>query len=213
MGDMVKLDVYKTDGTSTGEQAELIPAIFGIQPNDHAIWMAITVEMDHRRHGTVSTKNRAAVRGGGKKPWKQKGTGRARAGSTRSPLWVGGGRVFGPQPHRYRSGIPRKVKTLARKSILSYKAKEDKIRLVEDFSFETPKTKGLDGILKRLKLADTKTLLLVPKNDKTVYLSGRNLPLLMVKEAAHFSATDALHADMLLIQKSALIKLNEVLGT
>jgi len=208
----VKLDVLKIDGTSTGEQIDLAPNIFGIEPNEHVVWQVITAELANRRQGTASTKNRAAVRGGGKKPWPQKGRGTARAGSIRSPIWVGGGRVFGPEPRNYRKRIPLKVKKLARKSILSSKAKEDKIRLVEDFSFKAPKTKEMSRILNNLKLGDKKILLLVHKPDRAVWLSGRNIPMLSVKEAAIFSSYDAIHSDMLLIQKSALTKINEVLG-
>jgi large subunit ribosomal protein L4 len=208
----VKLDVLKIDGTQTGEQADLSPEIFGIEPNDHAIWLVITAEQGNKRQGTASTKNRAAVSGGGKKPWAQKGRGTARAGSIRSPIWVGGGRVFGPEPRDHRKRIPIKIKLLARKSVLSYKAKENKIRLVEDFTLPAPKTKEMDRILKALQLSEIKTLLLLHKPDRLVWLSGRNIPALSVKDAGQFSAYDAMNSDMLLIQKSALTKINEVLG-
>ena len=208
----MKLEILKIDGKSTGEQIDLSPDIFEIQPNDHAIWLVVTAEMGNKRQGTASTKNRAAVSGGGKKPWPQKGRGTARAGSIRSPIWVGGGRVFGPEPRSYRKRIPLKVKKLARKSILSYKAKEENIRLVEDFSFDAPKTKEMSRILKNLSISDKKILLLTHKTDRAIWLSGRNIPSLSVKEATKFSAYDAIHSDMLLIQKSALKKINEVLG-
>lgn len=208
----MKLDIYKIDGSTTGEQLKLLPEIFSIEPNDHAIWFVVTAEMTNRRHGTVGTKNRSAVRGGGRKPWRQKGRGTARVGTIRSPLWRGGGRIFGPTPRSYRKRVPKKVNRLARKSALSYKAKEEKVRLVEDFSFETPKTKQMVDILKQLQLDATKTLLLVPQANRSVWLSGRNLPLLSVKESTGFSTYDVLNAEMLLIQKSALRKINEVLG-
>jgi large subunit ribosomal protein L4 len=191
---------------------DLSPEIFGIEPNDHAIWLTVTAEMGNKRQGTASTKNRAAVSGGGKKPWPQKGRGTARAGSIRSPIWVGGGRAFGPEPRDYRKCIPQKVKKLARKSILSYKAKEDKIRLIEDFSFDAPKTKEMSRILNNLKLSGKQILLLIHKPDRKIWLSGRNIPMLSVKQASLFSAYDAMHSDMLLIQKSAMTKINEVLG-
>lgn len=208
----MKLDVLKIDGTPSGEQMDLSPDVFGIEPNDHAIWLSVTAEMGNMRHGTNATKNRSEVSGGGKKPWAQKGRGTARAGSIRSPIWVGGGRAFGPEPRDYRKRIPLKVKQLARKSVLAYKAKEDNIRLVEDFSFEKPKTGEMDRILKALKLSGKKTLLILQKPDRTVWLSGRNIPMLSVKEATLFSTHDAMHSDVLLIQKSALTKINEVLG-
>ncbi len=208
----MKLDVYTIDGKSTGEQVELSPDIFGIEPNEHAVWLAVTAEMDHKRQGTSSTKTRAMVSGGGKKPWPQKGRGTARAGSIRSPIWVGGGRAFGPEPRSYRTRLPQKVKKLARISVLSSKAKENKIRLVEDFAFDAPKTQRLNGILKALQLSDKKTLLLLNKPDRALWLSGRNIPTLSVKAAAAFSTVDAIHSDMLLIQKGALTKINEVMG-
>jgi len=211
MGESVKLDVYKIDGSTTGEQLALAPEIFDIEPNDHAIWLAVTAELANRRQGTSATKNRSAVRGGGRKPWRQKGRGTARAGTIRSPLWVGGGRVFGPTPRSYTKKVPKKISRLARKSVLSYKAREKKVTLIEDFSFEKPKTKQMVEVLKQLQLDSTKTLLLVPKTDRSVWLSTRNLPYAAVKEAASFSAYDVLNADMLLIQKSALEKISEVL--
>ena len=209
---MVKLDVYTIKGKASGEQIELSQKIFGIEPNDHAIWQAVTAEQANRRQGTAAAKNRSEVRGGGRKPWRQKGRGTARAGSTRSPLWVGGGRVFGPQPRNYEKHLPAKVKALARKSALSYKAKNDKIRLVEDFSLENPKTGELYGILTDLKLNENKVLILTAKSDHAIWLSGRNIPYIEVREAATFSTQDVVKADTLLIQKGALTRINEVLG-
>ncbi|MBN2029830.1 50S ribosomal protein L4 [bacterium] len=208
----MKLDVYKIDGSASGEQLTLSQKVFGIKPNDHAIWFSVTSEMTNRRQGTVSTKNRSAVRGGGRKPWRQKGTGRARAGSIRSPLWVGGGRVFGPAPKNYFKQIPKKMNRLARRSALSHKAKEGEIRLVEDFTFEKPKTKQMVEILRSLQLDTVKILLIVPQTDKSIWLSSRNLPGLSVKAADGFSTYDVLKAKVLLIQKSAISKINEVLG-
>ena len=208
----VKLDIYKTDGSVTGKKRTLLSDIFSIEPNDHAIWLTITAEMASRRQGTVMAKNRTAVRGGGRKPWRQKGRGTARVGTIRSPLWKGGGRIFGPTPRDYRKRVPKKVSRLARKSALSYKAQGEKIQLVEDFSFDGPKTKQIVEILKQLALDTTKTLLLIPQADRNVWLSGRNLPSLSIREAASFSTYDVMNADMLLIQDSALEKINEVLG-
>ncbi|MBN1895645.1 50S ribosomal protein L4 [bacterium] len=208
----MKLDVYQIDGSKTGEQVELEERIFNVDPNDHLIWQAVTQEMAHRRQGTVATKTRAEVRGGGKKPWPQKGRGTARAGSIRSPLWPGGGSIFGPQPRKYHPKMTKKAKQTARKSALSHKAREQQIRIVEDFTFEGPKTRKMQEILNAMKLADTKTLLLTRESSKAVYLSSRNIPRMTVRAAADFSTYDVLDAGMLLIQKSALTKIKEVLG-
>jgi large subunit ribosomal protein L4 len=212
MGGSVKLDVYKIDGTKTGEQLDLAPAIFEIEPNEHVVWQAVTAERANARQGTAASKTRGEVSGGGKKPWPQKGRGTARAGSTRSPVWVGGGRVFGPVPHTYKKRIPLKMRQLARRSALSSMAKENKIRLVEDFALEAPKTRQMAGILKALDLSGKKTLLLTPQANRTLWLSGRNIPAMTVREAGGFSTYDVINAEMLLIQKSALGKINEVLG-
>jgi large subunit ribosomal protein L4 len=208
----LKLDIYKQNGSKSGEQLSLSGKVFGIEPNDHAIWLSVTSEMTNRRQGTVSTKNRSAVRGGGRKPWRQKGRGTSRAGTIRSPLWVGGGRIFGPVPKKYSKQIPKKMNRLARKSALSYKAKESEIRLIEDFTFDKPKTKQMMEILRSLQLDTVKTLLIVPQTDKTIWLSCRNIPALSVKAADGFSTYDVLNANILIIQKSALSKINEVLG-
>lgn len=207
----MKQEVYKKNGTKSGEQVTLSDKVFGIEPSDHAIWLAVTAERANRRQGTSKTKNRSAVRGGGRKPWRQKGRGTARAGTIRSPLWVGGGRVFGPQPRSYRMQLTKKVSRLARRSALTYKAKDDKIRLVEDFTFEGPKTKSMVDVLSKLKLDETKTLLLTTESDRALWLSGRNIPSLEVRAAQSFSTYDIVHADVLLLQKGAVAKINEVL--
>jgi large subunit ribosomal protein L4 len=207
----VELEVYKTDGTLSGEKIKLPKEIFDIEPNEHAIYLSIVAEMAHRRQGNAKTKTRGEVSGGGKKPWRQKGRGTARAGSTRSPVWVGGGRAFGPSPRSYHMQVNKKVNLIARKSALSQRAKEEKIKLVEDFTFDTPKTQKILGILNNLELRDSKTLLLVPQNDHNLWLSGRNLPTCSVREARCFSTADVLNAEVLLIQKSALLKISEVL--
>ena len=206
MGVDVKLDVYKTDGSKSGEQVELNNEIFGIEPNDHSIWLAVTAELANKRQGTASSKNRSAVSGGGKKPWRQKGRGTARSGSNRSPVWVGGGRAFGPSPRTYTKKLNKKENQLARKSALSYRAKENQIYLVEDFNFEAPKTKDLNNILHALNMV------LTSGDRKNVWLSGRNLVKVNVREAGSFSTTDVMNAKMLLIQKSAVNKINEVLA-
>ena len=212
MDEPVKVDVYKIDGSKTGKQETLSKAVFGIEPNDHAIWMAVTAEMTNRRQGTSSSKNRSAARGGGRKPWRQKGRGTARAGTIRSPIWVGGGRAFGPSPRDYHKRLTKKMKQLARRSALSYKARDEKIRLVEDFTLEAPKSKQMADIMRQLQLNSNKTLMLVPGVDRILWLSSRNLSKLRIREADGFSTSDVLNADVLLIQRGALKKINDVLG-
>ena len=200
----MELEVYKTDGTKTGERVTLRPDVFEIEPNDHAIYQAVRLYLANQRQGTHKTKTRSEVRGGGRKPWRQKHTGRARAGSIRSPVWIGGGTIFGPQPRDYDFKLPRKVKTLARKSALSYKAKDGQILVVEDFTFQAPKTKEMVSVLKALSLDGKKTLILVPKTDGNVFKSGRNLPRVNVLEANKASTYEILNNQVLLIQKTAL---------
>lgn len=211
MGDNVKVDVKKIDGSNSGEQVDLPKSVFGAEPNDHAIWQAVTTQLANSRQGTAMTKNRSRVSGGGKKPWRQKGRGTARVGSIRSPLWVGGGRAFGPQPRDYSKSLNKKVKRLARISALSYKAREQKIQCIEDFNLESPKTKQMAGILKGLGLERIKTLLVLGEGNRTVWLSGRNIQHLTVREVSSISTYDIMNAEMLLIQKSALAKIKEVL--
>lgn len=200
----MELEVYKKDGTKSGEKVTLAPEIFEIKPNDHAIYQAVRSIQANARQGTHKVKPRNEVRGGGRKPFKQKKTGRARAGSTRSPLWVGGGSIFGPHPHDYVVKLSAKVRALARKSALSYKAKDQAIVVVEDFSFEGPKTKEIAVVLKALSLAGKKTLFLTGKTEIALYKSGRNIPTLNVREADKASTYDILDTQVLLIQKSAV---------
>jgi large subunit ribosomal protein L4 len=160
----MKLDIYKIDGTKSGEKIELKDEIFKIEPNDHAIYLTVKAYLANRRQGTHKAKERNEVHGGGKKPWRQKGRGGARAGSTRSPLWVGGGTIFGPKPRDYHQDVNKKVKKLARKSALSYKAKSKQLMVVEDFNFDAPKTKEFSEVIKALKLEDKKSLFLTNGN-------------------------------------------------
>ena len=200
----MELEVYKKDGTKSGEKVKLSADIFGIEPSEHAIYRAVRVYLDNQRQGTSKVKTRAEVRGGGKKPFKQKHTGQARQGSSRSPVMVGGGSIFGPKPRDYSNKLPASLKKLARKSALSAKAKEGQIRIVEDFSFGAPKTKEMMAVLKALELASSKTLLLVPKADGNVTKSGRNIPKFGVLEAGKASTYDFVNNQVLLIQKSAV---------
>jgi large subunit ribosomal protein L4 len=200
----MELEVYKPDGSKTGEKVTLRSDVFEIEPNDHAIYQAVRLYLANQRQGTHKTKTRSEVRGGGKKPWRQKHTGRARSGSTRSPVWIGGGTIFGPQPREYDFKLPRKVKTLARKSALSYKAKNGEILVVEDFTFPAPKVKEMISVLNALSLYGKKTLVLVPATDLNLHKSGRNIPTVKVLEANKASTYDILNNQVLLIQKTAL---------
>ncbi len=200
----MKLEVYKQDGTKSGETVELSKEIFEIEPNDHVIYLAVKAYLANQRQGTHKAKERSEVSGGGKKPWKQKGRGGARAGTTRSPLWIGGGSIFGPKPRDYRQKLNKKVLALARRSALSYKAKANQILIVEDFNFDGPKTKDFVSILNALKVKGKRTLLLTNGTQENVYKSGRNVPKMNILEANKASAYDLLNNQVLVLQKSAV---------
>ncbi|PIP79300.1 MAG: 50S ribosomal protein L4 [Ignavibacteria bacterium CG22_combo_CG10-13_8_21_14_all_37_15] len=202
------IDVYKIDGTLSGEQIELFDGVFGIEPNDHVIYLSVKAYLANQRQGTHKTKERAEVSGGGKKPWKQKGRGGARAGTTRSPLWVGGGTIFGPRPRDYRQDLPKKVKALARRSALSYKVKDEQLLVVDDFAFENPKTQSFLSIMKALKIDGKKTLLLTNGKQENIWKSGRNICNIKVLEAQKASPYQILNNQVLLVQKSAVEVLN-----
>ncbi len=200
----MKLPVYARDGTRLAEEVEIPDELVSQEPNDHVIWLAVRSEMLHRRQGTSATKGRSQVRGGGRKPWRQKGRGAARAGTIRSPLWVGGGRTFGPTPHAYESALPAKVKKLARRSALTHKLREEKVRLVEDFSLEIPKTREMALVVASLELDQEKILFLTADYDIVLYKSCRNLPRVQVKKAAAASARDLMDCSTLLVQRGAI---------
>ena len=203
------LDIFKIDGKSSGKKAKLDDAIFGIEPNDHAIYLTVKAFLANQRQGTHKAKERAEVRGGGKKPWRQKGRGTARAGTIRSPLWIGGGTIFGPRPRDYRQKLPKKLRQLARKSALSYKAKDEQLMVVEDFTFEKPATKDFVTMIDALNLNGKKILLLTGKNDANVYKSGRNISKVNVLEASKASTYDILNNQLLILQKSAIDAISE----
>lgn len=198
------LDVLKIDGSKSGDSIDLSDSIFAIEPNDHAIYLSVKAYLANQRQGTHKSKERGEVRGGGKKPWKQKGRGGARAGTSRSPLWVGGGTIFGPRPRDYRQDLPKKVRRLARKSAFSYKVKDAQLLVVEDFNIEKPKTKEFSKILNALKVSGKKILLLTEANNLNVYKSGRNIPKVKVLEASKASTYDLLNNQILILQKSAV---------
>ncbi len=208
----MKVNVYGVDGQKTDTEIELNDNVFAIRPNDHVIWLDVKAIMANRRQGTHATKGRSFVSGGGKKPFRQKGTGRARQGTIRAPHFVGGGRVFGPQPRDYSQKVNKKVKKLARKSALSYKAKEGKIVVVQDFNYEKPSTKALLNMLKNFELDNKKVLLCTAEYAPTVVKSAGNLYRVEVRESDTFSTYDVLKADTIIFQEGAVKKVNEVLS-
>lgn len=197
-------EIYKIDGSVSGDKIDLADSVFGIKPNDHAIYLSVKAFLANKRQGTHKAKERSDVRGGGAKPFRQKGRGAARAGTIRSPLWVGGGTIFGPRPRSYRQDLPKKVKRLARKSAFSYKVKDEQLMVIEDFSFEKPKTKNLTALLNALNTEGKKVLILTGSSDSIVYKSGRNLPKVRVLEAEKASTYDILDNQVLILQKSAV---------
>ena len=208
----MKVDVYTQDGSKKSNKIDLNDSIFAIQPNDHAIWLDVRLIQANKRQGTHQTKGRSFVSGGGRKPFRQKGTGRARQGTTRAPHHVGGGRVFGPEPRTYKMKVNKKVKHLARNSALSYKAKDSKIKVVENFDFDEPSTKKMLSILESLDLANKKVLLCTNGPSKTIVKSADNLYKVEVRDSITISTYDVLKADTILMQEGALKKVNEVFG-
>ena len=206
----MKVDVYKIDGTKTKAKQELSDDIFGIEPNDHVIYLAVKSYLANQRQGTHKTKERNEVRGGGRKPWRQKGRGVARAGTIRSPLWKGGGRIFGPLPHDYNMKLSKNTKRLAKISAFTYKARQEEIMIVEDFTLENPKTREMFVILKNMNVDSKKVLLVTSELDKNIVIAGRNIPNLTVRVAKELSTYDILNCQIMLLQKSSLDKIKEV---
>ncbi|MFQ5602849.1 MAG: 50S ribosomal protein L4 [bacterium] len=209
----MEIKVKKIDGKKSGKSVEFPDNLLEITPNDHAVYLAVKAQSTNSRQGTAATKTRSMVAGGGKKPWRQKGRGVARAGTTRSPLWVGGGRVFGPHPREYKMQLPRKVKKLARQSVLVDRIKNDRVSVIEDFKLQNAKTKEMYAILMALDLADKKTLLLIKEHDAVLLRAGRNIPKLQIKVAATESTYDLLNCEHLLIQAGAVEKIAGVFET
>jgi large subunit ribosomal protein L4 len=203
--------VLKYSGESTGRKISLSDAVFGIEPNDHAIYLDVKSYLANQRQGTHKSKQRNEISGSSKKLKKQKGTGGARAGNIKSPLFKGGGRVFGPTPRDYSFKLNKKVKDLARKSALSYKLKDSSISVLEDFNFETAKTKSYVTMLNALSLADKKTLLVVPETSKNVVLSGRNIQNTKITTAEQINTYDLMNADTVIIAESSLTKVQNLL--
>ena len=206
----MKIDLYKMDGTKEKAGVDLPAHIFELEPNEHAVYLDVKAILTNARHGNASTKNRSAVHGGGKKPWRQKGRGVARAGTTRSPLWKGGGIIFGPHPHAFHLKVNKKVKALARKSVYSSKVKNDALFIVEDIQLSEAKTKEFYKILQKLELERKKITLLLSDNKEDVIRSSRNLPNISVCLAKDASTYDLLDNEILMLEKSAIDRLQEV---
>ncbi|NVN96302.1 MAG: 50S ribosomal protein L4 [Bacteroidetes bacterium] len=206
----MELIVYNKSGNKTERTVQVNDSVFGIEPNDHAIYLDVKQFLANQRQGTHKSKDRSEVSGSTKKLKKQKGTGGARSGDINSPLFVGGGRVFGPRPRDYSFKLNKKLKRLARKSALSYKAKENNILVVEDFNFETPKTKNFIEILNNLKIFDKKTLLILFESNKSVYLSSRNLGQVKVVNVTDLNTYDILNANNLMFLESSIAEFNKI---
>jgi large subunit ribosomal protein L4 len=208
----MELSVYNIKGEDTGRKVTLDDAIFGIEPNDHAIYLAVKQYMSNRRQGTAKSKERSEISGSTRKLGRQKGGGGARRGDINSPLLVGGARVFGPQPRDYSFKLNKKVKALARRSALSYKAKENAIIVIEDFSLDAPKTKSYISMLEGLKVADKKSLLVLPKEDRNIFLSARNLQGAKLTVANKLNTYVVLDAGVLLFTENSVKEINDALN-
>ncbi len=208
----MELSIYNTTGAETGKKVTLKAEVFGIEPNDHAIYLDVKQYLANQRQGTHKSKQRNEVAGSTRKLKRQKGTGGARAGSILSPVFVGGGRVFGPVPRDYSFKLNKKLKQLARRSALSYKAKDGKITVVEDFTFETPKTKSFIAMANSLKLDDRRILVVLPESDHNVILSTRNLGNVKVVPAANVNTYDVMNATRILMAEGSVNVLNELLA-
>ena len=199
----MQVDILNKAGEKTGRTAELPDEIFGIEPNDHVIYLAVKQFLAAQRQGTHKVKTRAEVKGASRKLHRQKGTGGARKGNIRNPLYKGGGTVFGPKPHSYDIKLNRKVKDLAKMSALSYKAKENAIVVIEDFSLESPKTKEAAGVIKSLSLDKKRTLVVLPDYNENVQLSFRNMPSVLGVLLADVNTYDIVNSDVLVLTENA----------
>jgi len=206
----MELSVLNIKGTETGRTVTLNEQIFGIEPNDHAIYLDVKQYLANQRQGTHKSKERGEIAGSTRKIKKQKGTGTARAGAITSPVFVGGGRVFGPRPRNYGFKLNKKVKQLARKSALTYKALDNNILVVENFEMVTPKTKEFITIANNLKITDKKSVFVLPEENKNLYLSSRNLPGVLVVTASELTTYQILNAKSLVIFEGSIEKIEEV---
>lgn len=207
----MEVSVLNINGQETGRKVALNDAIYGIEPNEHVLYLAVKQYLANQRQGTAKSKERSEMSGSTRKLGRQKGGGGARRGDINSPVLVGGGRVFGPKPRDYRQKLNKKVNILARKSALSYQAKENGIIVVEDFTLEAPKTKDFLNIVKNLKVEGKKVLVVLPAEDKNVYLSARNLKEAQVMGAANINTYKILNADAVIIAESSLETIDKIL--
>ena len=207
----MEASVYNIKGEDTGKKVVLDDTVFGIEPNDHVIYLDVKQYLANKRQGTHKSKERSEISGSTKKLGRQKGGGGARRGDINSPVLVGGGRVFGPKPRDYSFKLNKKVKQLARRSALSYKAQENAIIVLEDFSFEAPKTKEFVKILNNLKISDKKSLFVLPESDKIVTLSAQNLQKAQVVNAPSVNTYSILNADTLVVTEKSVEIINNML--
>ena len=207
----MEVNVLNIKGQETGRKVALNESVFGIEPNDHVLYLDVKQYLANQRQGTAKSKERSEITGSTRKLGRQKGGGGARRGDIKSPVLIGGGRVFGPKPRDYSFKLNKKVKALARKSALSYKAQENAIIVVEDFSFDAPKTKEFVELTKNLNVEGKKTLVVLPEVNKNVYLSARNLQKANVMTANTINAYKVLDAEVLVVSESSLAKIEEAL--
>jgi len=200
----MKIDIINIDGQSTGKQVDLPEDIFGIEPNEHAVYLAVKLHLANKRQGTHKAKERGEVKGSTRKIKRQKGTGTARAGDIKNPLFRGGGRAFGPRPRTYDMKVNKKVRAIARKSALSDKQTQGNIVVVEDFTFDAPKTKQFRGILDKLNITDKKAVLVTGEMDKNLHLSSRNLPKASVTRASDLNTYEIVKAQTLVLSEGAI---------
>jgi large subunit ribosomal protein L4 len=206
------VSVLKHNGEDTGRKVKLSKDVFGVEPNDHAIYLDVKQYLANQRQGTHKSKERADIAGSTRKIKKQKGTGTARAGSIKSPIFRGGGRVFGPKPRDYSFKLNKKLKVVARKSALAYKAKEKSISILEDFTFDAPKTKEYLKMLNDLALNDKKTLLVLPEASKNIVLASKNIQNTKVVTAEQLNTYDVIDAETLVIVESSIEKIDNILN-
>jgi len=206
----MKVDVYNIEGGKTGKSIDLPEDIFGIEPNEHAVYLAVKQYNAHQRQGTSKAKERGEIKGSTKKIKRQKGTGTARAGSIKSPLFRGGGRVFGPKPRNYSIKLNKKVKQLAKASALSAKVADGSVVIIEDFTFDQPKTSAYADVLKKHEVDNVKTVLVTGDHDANLYLSSRNCKKSEVVTADHLNTYSILSAKKLFLSESAIAKIKEI---
>jgi large subunit ribosomal protein L4 len=209
---MPKLSVYDISGKATGEEIELNEQVFGVEFNEPVVHQAVVMQQANERQGTQSSKTRAEVSGGGRKPWKQKGTGHARAGSNTSPIWVGGGVTFGPHPRKYTKAMPRKARRLAIRCALSAKVAAGELVVIDNIAFDTPKTKNVVNMITAFEAADKKNLIITAGEKENVELSARNMPEVTTITNGELNCFDLLHNNKVYLDKAAIESIEEVLA-